>query len=105
MDNVGNKEDDRQEGGGHSLPCMSVTLDTSHFETSPLLQQLQELHDCATVWCTNSRFCVRISSKSLKNRILASSLPADMLPPVFLLLLFWFFVLFILFSFFIFCCS
>ena len=29
MDKVGNKEDDRQEGGHHSLPLMSVTLDTS----------------------------------------------------------------------------
>ena len=29
MDNVGNKEDDRQEGGQHSLLSMAVTLDTS----------------------------------------------------------------------------
>ncbi len=29
MDNVGNKEDDRQEGGHHSLYSMSVTFDTS----------------------------------------------------------------------------
>ena len=29
MDNVGNKEDDRQEGGRHSLAYMVVTFDTS----------------------------------------------------------------------------
>ena len=68
---------------------------------------LSGANGCAADRCANSRFCAQISSssRSPKNRVLASSLPADMLPPVFLLLLFLFFVLYILFCFFVFCCS
>ena len=100
-----NKKQDKQEenvllllvtaaaavGDPHSLHCKVVTSDTSHVETTPLLQSAPVGHDCAADRYANSRLCVQTSSStSPNNRVLAcSSLPAAAVPhPVFFLLIF-----------------